>query len=89
MIYSDVDGFQYRIVEVVVERGDMSQNTSDVVSVSTSRETYGLKWSLPSGEGERHTVQLLVSNAQGDTFLSNVMTLDYDVARIDRVVTTQ
>ncbi len=82
---STEDGFRYRSTSTLVS----SSASGDLVFVVLEREIYLLTWRLPSGEGQLQTMQLVVTELTGETYLSNVVTINYEIPQIDRVVTNQ
>jgi hypothetical protein len=68
--------------------------TSDVKGVDTVRQEwsqaiYSVQWRLLPGEGEKQTLQFVSSEGLGLNYYSNVVTIDYELPLIDRVVTSQ
>jgi len=61
----------------------------DMVQVDWSQGIFSVKWRLLAGEGEKQTLQLMTSEGLGYDYYSNVVTIDYEVPVINRVVTSQ
>ena len=78
------DGVRRRTVATVYSRNA----SADVVVLSHAYELYSVQWRLPSGEGELQPLKLLVTFGDA-SYYSNEVTIDYERAVLDRVVTMQ
>ena len=61
----------------------------DTVRVEWFQAIYNVQWRLLAGEGEKQTLQLVSSEGLGLNYYSNIVTIDYELPLIDRVVTSQ
>ena len=61
----------------------------DMVQVDWSQGIFSVKWRLLAGEGEKQTLQFVSSEGLGLNYFSNIVTIDYELPLIDRVVTSQ
>ena len=66
-----------------------TNGTMDIVQVDHSQEIYKIDWKLLPGEGQKQTLQVVTSEGLGLDYYSNVVTIDYEVPNINRVVTSQ
>ncbi len=77
-------------METVVTAGDRSTpGATDTVRMDLFQSIYSIQWRLPEGEGEKQPLQLVVIEGVYESYLSNEVTLDYELAHIDRVITGQ
>jgi hypothetical protein len=87
--YTPTPFCRYQVTQTVVAGGDMSSALFDTVVTTVQQEVYNIQWMLPAGQGSGQTLQLLVSQAFGDSWTSNIVTIDYDIPIVNRVVTSQ
>ena len=61
----------------------------DTVRVEWLQAIYNVQWRLLAGEGEKQALKFVSSEGLGLNYYSNIVTIDYELPLIDRVVTSQ
>jgi hypothetical protein len=78
---------RYQRVETLLSSDDVAG--VDTVRVEWFQAIYSVQWRLLAGEGEKQTLQFVSSEGLGLNYYSNIVTIDYELPLIDRVVTSQ
>jgi len=78
---------RYQRVETLLSAGN--DTVPDTLRVDEYTSIYNIQWLLPKGEGKLQPLQLVVREGVSNMYFSNEVTLDYELAHIDRVITGQ